>query len=207
MKFTFTAITFCVLLSSFTAAQEKAEDLQQLSDWMTGSFSSEEQAKADSNFYNIHLKMVRIWNKRSDAIWLYVEQAAAWKLDKPYRQRVYRLKQLEDGRIESRVYAMKHPLRFTGEWKKQNPLAGLTPDSLTIRNGCAIFIKKEGDAFIGSTDEKKCESKLRGATYATSEVRIEKDRLTSWDRGWDKKDKQVWGAETGPYIFLKNDDL
>jgi hypothetical protein len=44
---------------------------------------------------------------------------------------------------------------------------------------------------------------LRGASYATSEVVITDEQLLSWDRGWDANGKQVWGAETGGYIFVK----
>jgi CpeT protein len=34
-------------------------------------------------------------------------------------------------------------------------------------------------------------------------VEIFADRLASWDRGWNKEDKQVWGAEKGGYVFIK----
>jgi hypothetical protein len=27
--------------------------------------------------------------------------------------------------------------------------------------------------------------------------------ILSWDRGWDKEDNQVWGAEKGGYEFIK----
>jgi CpeT protein len=48
-----------------------------------------------------------------------------------------------------------------------------------------------------------CPSNLRGATYATSEVVVQHDKMISWDRGFDSRDKQVWGAEKGGYIFMK----
>ena len=178
-------------------------DYHLLSKWMTGSFSSEEQSKLDTNYFNIHLHMVPIWKKLEKSKWLYVEQAASWALDKPYRQRVYRLTQLEGNKFESAVFTIPNPLRFAGEWKNDNPLGLLTPDSLTQKTGCSIILVKEGNAFVGSTIDKNCPSELRGASYATSEVRIEKNVLTSWDRGFDENDLQVWGAESGPYIFKK----
>ena len=49
------------------------EELNQLANMMIGSFDSEEQSLADTNFYNIHLEMVRIWEDREDTIYLYVE--------------------------------------------------------------------------------------------------------------------------------------
>ncbi|KAA3609922.1 MAG: hypothetical protein D8M58_08230 [Calditrichaeota bacterium] len=197
-------------LSIFFACKQSAitknNELQELKSMMTGSFSSIEQSEADTNFFDIRLEMVQIWNEREDAIWLYVEQAASWALEKPYRQRVYRLERRTDGTFESAVFTFDNPLRFAGAWKEQFPLETLTPDSLTERKGCVIFLEKHNGTFSGSTNQKNCESTLRGSTYATSEVRIEKNVLTSWDRGFDSDDKQVWGAETGPYIFKKLED-
>lgn len=181
----------------------KDPELQKLGTWMTGSFSSQEQAEADSNFYDIRLEMVRIWEDREDAIWLYVEQAAATALDRPYRQRVYRLTRNDDLTFESAVFTFDEPLRFAGAWKDDLPLYQLTPDSLSERSGCAIVLESENGAFVGSTVDKNCGSQLRGASYATSRVRIEEKVLTSWDRGFDSNDKQVWGARSGPYVFKK----
>lgn len=180
------------------------QQITQLTNWMTGHFDSGAQAKADTNFYNIHLNMVPIWNERTDATYLYVEQAAAWALDKPYRQRVYRIAPLPGGKIESAVWSLNNPLRFAGAYKTPRVFNKLTPDSLQEREGCAIILEFKDGVYSGSTVDRKCQSSLRGASYATSEVRIEAGRLTSWDRGWDAEGHQVWGAEIGPYIFVKN---
>lgn len=55
----------------------------------------------------------------------------------------------------------------------------------------------------GATTGDGCGSALRGAAYATSEVVLTPDTLRSWDRGYDKAGKQVWGAVKGPYVFVK----
>ena len=207
MKLVKLLFVLIVVLSSATivcsAGEDNNDELDKLKSWMTGSFNSEAQAELDTNFYNIHLEMVQIWSERNDAIWLYVEQAASWALEKPYRQRVYRVSANDDGTFESEIFTFNDPLRFTGAWKNDNPLSELSPDSLLEREGCGLILHLEGEAFVGSTSEKNCLSELRGAVYATSEVRIEKTVLTSWDRGFDVNDEQVWGAVTGPYIFKK----
>ena len=75
-----------------------------LAEWMSGSFSSAAQAADDpENYFDIRLEMVPIWSERSDGPWLYVEQAAASALDRPYRQRVYHLVETEDGGTQRRV--------------------------------------------------------------------------------------------------------
>lgn len=192
-----------IFLACGTNAPTDDAQLQQLKSWMTGSFSSAEQAAADTNYFDIRLEMVPIWPERTDAFWLYVEQAAAWSLERPYRQRVYRLSRRDAETLESAVFELPHPLRFAGAWQEKQPLAQLTPDSLTERTGCAILLEFQDGAFVGSTTGQECTSELHGAAYATSEVRIEPTVLTSWDRGFDAAGKQVWGAETGPYIFRK----
>ncbi|MBK8230937.1 MAG: hypothetical protein IT349_04755 [Candidatus Eisenbacteria bacterium] len=57
--------------------------------------------------------------------------------------------------------------------------------------------------YAGSTIGLDCESDLRGAAYATSEVSITKGGIVSWDRGFDASGVQVWGAERGGYRFLR----
>lgn len=179
--------------------------------YMTGSFSSEAQSKADSNFYDIRLHMVEIQMGNEPGNWLYVEQAMGSAQDKPYRQRVYQVVEITLCIYESRVYEFENPLQYAGGWNDASKLSNLTFDKLILRDGCSITLKYEhelvGDIninrFVGSTGATSCPSSLRGASYATSEVIITEDQLLSWDRGWDVNGKQVWGAETGGYIFVK----
>ena len=110
-------------------------DLATLSQWMQGAFNSQKQAEADKDFFNIHLYMKQAWKQQSDGIWLYVEQAAEGYLDKPYRQRVYHLTQLPDGRFSSKVYSFDNALSYAGDWKKKSPLETMTaPVSRTIES-------------------------------------------------------------------------
>ena len=179
-------------------------DLQQLLAWMSGSFSSEAQSVADSGYSHIVLQMVPIWSERSDGSWLYVEQAAASELTRPYRQRVYRVTATGDGVFRSDVFEIADPLRFAGSGREEEPLSTIDPDSLMLRDGCGVILRRVDDSsFLGSTEGTGCTSNLRGASYATSEVSVGADRLVSWDRGFDSTGAQVWGATSGPYIFLR----
>ena len=185
-------------------AKDNSNDMSLLVSYMQGSFSSEEQSKNDTDYFDIRLQMKRIWSDRSDAIWIYVEQAVSSKLDKPYRQRVYKVVPLQDGIIESAVFTFPEPLKYAGDWKKDEPLINLTPDDLIQRAGCSVYLSKVADgSFVGSTKDKGCESDLRNAKYAVSEVIINKDGMISWDRGFNGNDEQVWGAANGGYVFKK----
>jgi hypothetical protein len=200
-------ITGCAASRRSAAGPGATADLARLASCMAGSFSSAEQAAADTSYFDIRLRMAPVWRERNDGVWLYVEQAVAAREEKPYRQRVYHLTQLSTTIFESDVYTLRSPLRFAGEWKKDRPLDGLTPDSLVSREGCSIMMRmKSQDLFSGSTIGRDCPSDLRGASYATSEVEIRPDRLTSWDRGFGDDGRQVWGALKGPYVFRKLED-
>lgn len=184
--------------------------LPQLAGWMTGSFSSALQAAADSEYFDIRLRMTPIWGGRTDGPWLYVEQAVATSLDKPYRQRVYHLVEPSPGRYVSEVFELPgDPLRFAGAWKCDSLLAGLTPEALELRQGCGVHLRwnAEQQAYEGRTPGEGCLSTLKGAAYATSEVRIGADGLVSWDRGWDEHGLQVWGAVQGGYQFRRAPSL
>jgi hypothetical protein len=186
------------------SAKEQAE-IKTVAGFLTGSFSSEEQAKADPTYFHVQLQMKPLWTERTDGPWLYVEQAMATAPEKPYRQRVYRVTRTADGKLASVVYTLPgDALKYAGAWKHDKPLADLKPTDLIERVGCMIFLTAQADGtYKGATAGKDCASDLRGATYATSEVVLSATQLTSWDRGFDKADVQAWGATKGPYIFKK----
>lgn len=200
MRFFILGIQLC--FGIFLNAQDR--DLKQLKNWMTGDFSNQSQHKRDSSFYDIRLHMRPIWIERTDGFWLYVEQAVASAQEKPYRQRIYHIVRVNDSLFSSQVYEMKNPIRFVRAWQDPSKLGILAPDSLDIREGCAILLYKDDDGnFVGATPGKQCLSSLRGATYATSEVIITRNLLVSWDRGWNSLDQQVWGSLKGGYQFRK----
>ncbi len=179
------------------------KELMRLASWMHGHFSSALQSQSDSDYMDIRLHMVPVFISRKDGHWFYVEQSVAGAEERPYRQRFYRVHRNESGQLVSAVYTSKGSKQLIGAWKSPSSLESWSMDSLELREGCSIILEADGKSFRGGTKGGGCESKLRGASYATSEVLISKDRLLSWDRGFDTSDKQVWGAEKGGYLFIK----
>jgi len=193
---------FFIFITTSTFAQSKS-DIEILTEWMSGSFNSEEQSLNDSIYFNISLEMTRIWNQPNDGYWLYVEQAVTETKDKPYRQRIYHLIE-ENGIIKSIIYSIPSEKDFVGGWKNPSVFNSLQPAQLKIREGCEVVIhRKDENTFIGSTVDDNCVSSLRGATYATTKVVITKNSMISWDQGFTDKGEQVWGAVKGGYIFKK----
>jgi hypothetical protein len=191
-----------LLLLAPSLSRAQSRDLKTLAHWMSGSYGSREQHLKDTaNYFDIRLQIVPVWEGRKDGFWFYVEQAVSSSLDKPYRQRVYHLSERSDGSFESKVFTLQEPLRFTHH---ADLVEKLSPDSLIEREGCSVILrKKDKHSFSGGTEGKNCPSDRKGASYATSEVTLEKKLLKSWDRGYNDKDEQVWGADKGGYLFVK----
>lgn len=187
----------------------KSSSTLEVRDYLVGSYDSAAQAKADPDYRVIVLHMAACWTDRKDGPWVYVEQAVAEMQQAPYRQRVYRLVDLGKGQVRSDVYELPGTpaevvKNFAGQWKNEKPLSGISPEQLTLKDGCSITLTRQADgAYVGATGVGTCASSLRGAAYATSEVVLTREVLRSWDRGYDKDGKQVWGAEKGGYVFVK----
>jgi hypothetical protein len=197
----------CIFMTAFFVFSSKAFAQIEIEAYklLQGKYDNLKQAESDTAFRKISLIMHPIWEERKGELWLYVEQAIYSKLDKPYRQRVYKVFS-KDGKVISEVYNIKDPLRFAGCWKQEKPLSQLTPDSLEKKIGCEVILTKtDKNKFSGQTGVKTCPSELYGASYATSEVSLDSDKIVSWDRGYSLEGKQVWGSEVGGYIFVNRE--
>lgn len=201
-------LTVFFLVFTYSGFSQTEDDtLNELIEWMTGSFSSEEQASKNEDYYDINLHMVPIWEDIStDEAYLYVEQASVETPDQPYRQRVYYIYKVDEDMYASEVYTLPEAEKYIGAYKQEKPLDDLKPGNLTERKGCTVYLEYDGFAsFSGSTEGKNCESTLRGASYATSEVSVMDGSIISWDQGFDAYDLQVWGATRGGYIFIRSE--
>lgn len=179
-------------------------ELATLAAFMTGSFTSADQAATAVDFREITLETVRIWRDHPEGIWLYVEQATAARPDQPYRQRVYHLVREDDDTVVSRVHLLPDEAAWIGAWREPARFDALSPSDLALREGCATRLDRiNAYTWRGGTAEKSCPSELHGAAWASSEVEIRPGVIESWDRGWDEDGNQIWGSESGPYVFRR----
>ena len=179
-------------------------ELKELFSLMQGSFNSENQAKQDSTYYNISLHMYPIWKDKGN--YLYVEQALNSMQDKPYRQRVYKVTRLNDSVFSSAIYTIPNDSLWIGKWKTPEDFDRISPEYVVERTGCEVLLERINEKrYKGATGVKTCQSSLRGASYATSEVEMTSQKILSWDRGFDAEGNHVWGAEKAGYVFDKLD--
>lgn len=194
-----------ILILAITTSCDKKPSVtvETLAEYMEGSFSSENQSKQDTTYFHITLDMKKVPLKNNEGVWLYVEQTAASTPNKPYRQRFYHLEQLNDSTFTSSIYSMENPKEYIGGHNDVSIFKDFSIEKLTQLEGCALKLTYRNGIFEGETKEGACKNSWGEATYATSEVRVEKEKMISWDRGWNNAKEQVWGAEKGGYIFDK----
>ncbi len=206
MRKTFPFIFIFIFLISCKSAQngtaKNEAQLNELVSIMQGGYTSEKQSVADTSYYNISLRMTPIWKDKGH--YLYVEQALAKRLDKPYRVRIYKISQRANNEFISEIHTIKNEKDWIGKWKTPEAFNALSEKDIELKPGCEVVLHRiEKNKFTGATGLKTCASELRGASYATSKVTVLKDQILSWDQGFDKNDKQVWGATKAGYIFEK----
>lgn len=202
----FSLSLFFIWSCTATKKSTDANEVGQLVSLMTGTFNSAKQASKDSSFYDISLQMYPIWQERSGENWLYVEQAVSAAPQRPYRQRVYKVEKIGTDLYQSIVYTLPNPKRFVNQYNNASAFNVISPDSLMERTGCTVYLRKISDNYFrGATKDGTCESTLRGASFASSEVEVFDNKIISWDRGFDKDGKQVWGAVKGGYVFDKKE--
>ncbi len=177
---------------------------EKLATLLQGMYSNEAQSRVDTSYFDVRLRIVRIWRARTDAVWLYAEQSLASMQSKPYSQRIYCIQQKNDSAFESKILTLRYPLRFAGEWRRENLLKNQTPDSLTERTGCELLFYRRNDGiYVGATIGSGCQTYLRGSAYTTSGITVFPEKLIVWERGFDSSGKQTWGAIKGGYEFIK----
>lgn len=208
----------CMALAACrTGGNASTHDADTLAQWMSGSFSSRAQHAAEvggdadelralvarhGDHADVRMHAVPVWTERTDGRWLYVERERGNQAAKPESMRVVHI-HVEDGELASDTYLLPgDEARFAGAWKSNAPLQGIGPDALTLREGCTLhWSRADGGTFVGASEPGACRSDLNGAAYAVSRMTVSSARITSWDRGFDASDRQVWGVTSGPYAF------
>ena len=198
-----TVFLFSLFFQQSLLAQETSEDFDQLVEWITGEFSSAEQAKKDASYKNFTLKLTQIWPDAQTGAWIYVEQALASTPSEPNEQLVYFLSEINDSQFSIDVYTIPGEEKFVGAWKSPDQFKGMTAFDLKYQNGCTAFLDYDGFQYAGGTNEGTCKGNLDGTSYSTTQFMLLPDELRIWEKGFDSDEKQVWGPNTAHYSFKK----
>lgn len=192
----------CGEKQSDTASSTEINLVDEMASHLTGTFDSSQQAVENPAYYSVSLKTCAVELTDLGSTVLYVEQALSDSLNQPYRQRLYHLTEGEVSDVASHIYELSNPNKFIGLCDSEQSIE-ISMDEVSLKEGCSVNLDWNGNGFEGATDVGTCLSTMNGATYATSEVETSGDMISSWDRGWNSNDQQVWGAEDGAYIFIR----
>ncbi|MBD2579272.1 chromophore lyase CpcT/CpeT [Oscillatoria sp. FACHB-1406] len=192
-------------------------ELLTLGRYFAGEFTNREQAIAEPAWY-VNL---RLWQRPTplfadDSLTFFVEQANALSPDKPYRQRLVRLRQLEPtpAKLQVEYYMFKDLAAARCLGQDSERLARLTSEEVEFLPGCTLALHIEGSPNAplyrtASNPEQKCCFTYEDKTYQVSlGFEATSEELRVYDKGIDPTTGQAtWGALLGPFRFQKRQDF
>lgn len=174
-----------------------------------GEFTSVAQHAADPRYDIVEARIVRIWPERTDAVWLYQEQAIVnvsgqtteQARAKPYFQFVGRIAPLGDGSFRRDNYRLKEPAKWVG-LKAGDPRLSAISEADLAEPSCHNRIERvSAGHYTGRTES--CTNRYKGAAMMRSISVATSDSYANWDRGFSVDGKLVWGPADGGYIFKR----
>lgn len=156
-------------------------NLDEYVSWLKGSYNSFELADRDTNFWDVEIRIDSIGYDNGH-YWLWVEQGLP--NEDPYRERLYQVFRFGDY-IITKYYKV------------------IDGQKIYLR-GCDTYAKRYDGYYRGEgRTYSVCKSTYGGASYSESIFKVYKDRVESWERGYDSTGVQVWGSTKPWFIFNK----
>lgn len=192
-----------LLALTLTAAQTRADTLDEYLPLVIGSFDSSAQAAKDKRYDNAIWHTAEVWESNTDARYTYSEN---WLdgMDQPYRQRITRYTLDSDGSILAESFPIPNAQNYVGAWKTPHQFNDLKPSQLGGAATCPARLAKTGkQRFEGGTTGQACKNRYKNASYMVSRSHTDANGVNNWDRGFDANGEQVWGPLSGPYRFKR----
>ncbi|QJF57160.1 hypothetical protein GO993_18555 [Aeromonas salmonicida subsp. salmonicida] len=178
--------------------------MEPLLSWFTGEFSSREQAGYDTRFTSAELRLVEIWPGYQGFRWVYAEQFLTERSVRPFRQRIYRFSPVPDGRILIAELTMPRAVDFAGAWRDPGLLDSLTPQQLSLRQGCEVWLSRQPSGeYAGHSKVGSCATNFGGASTLVQYLWVGPDSVRLLDRAYDNEAHQRWGSPGEGYVYLR----
>lgn len=193
-----------VLAGSASQATLLKPGMEPLLSWLSGDFSSKEQAGYDSRFTSAELRLREIWPGYQGYRWVYAEQYLTLRSIRPFRQRIYRFSPAPDGRILMAELTMPRAIDFAGAWRQPALLDSLTPQQLSLRHGCEIWLSRTASGeYAGHTRVGHCATDFGGASTLVQHIWIGPNSIRLLDRAYDNQGGSRWGSPGEGYVYLR----
>ncbi len=185
-------------------------NLQTLADYLTGTFDNRSQAMNDPVWY----VGLQVWHRvthlfSDDSITIFAEQANRLKLEKPYRQRLIRLQEGENG-LTAQFYGFKDPSVVVGSGQYPDRLKAITVQDIDFLPGCLLTVQARAlngkPGFYAIAPEGICCQFKYGDKIGQVSLgfAVSETEFHSYDKGINPETlKPIWGALMGPYQHQK----
>ncbi|MDY7020774.1 MAG: chromophore lyase CpcT/CpeT [Cyanobacteriota bacterium] len=202
---TTTHLFACSLVANTTQRQ-----VMEVVKYLTGVMDTTAQAEAIPGMPKVRMTtcVVKVpdaeeMTQRSPSIFLYQEQAITKTLNQPYRQRFLQISPSADGeKVESATFVPRNKLALVGFCRQ--PLSERLVNVEDLGDyRCSVFLKRSGSEYIGQTQLEGCPANFKGVVTVTNKIILNADGMETFDRGYDQKGNQVWGAENRPYHYQR----
>ncbi|HIK13703.1 MAG TPA: chromophore lyase CpcT/CpeT [Leptolyngbyaceae cyanobacterium M33_DOE_097] len=188
-------------LAELPLDQQAQEVVQRL----TGKMDTTRQAASNPKVAKVQMTTCLLQQPEANQsrFLLYQEQALLEDLSKPYRQRFLEISpQPFSQTVRSRAFKPTNPTAFVNFCDRPLVQRVFSPQDLG-EAVCSVFLKRVGEDYVGVTPVTGCPANVRGAVRITNQITLRKDEMDTWDRGFDAKGKQVWGAQSEAYQFRR----
>lgn len=210
MKRIYKKLTFILLVISTLQSQGQTNEANYLSSDMKlmlsmfkGEFDNFWQVskEKDDSVKNVHEHIHSIFAPVSVPALgeniFYVKQYMDGNPKKIYRQRLYSFKQDDKEKaVRLDIYSFPVDSLFYDSHLKTEKIKNLTPDKLSITQGCEVYWKRDGEKFLGYMKDKACNviSKRSGKKiYITDSLMLDKSQIWIRDEAVDEDGKYVFG--------------
>jgi CpeT protein len=183
------------------------KEVQEVAAHLVGVMDTSNQAKSNPDVSHVIMTTcpVKVTSSQPDdspVVFLYQEQAIAKKLSQPYRQRFLRISAVKDRKlVESAGFRPPNPKSWIGLCDRPEKQRIISSQDLG-KSECSVFLRKEGNNYVGKTQAGGCPTKFKGAVKITNTITLHSAGMTTWDRGYDAAGNAIWGAKQEPYQYL-----
>jgi hypothetical protein len=150
------------------------QQVQDVVSHLVGVMDTSAQAAATPGAPNVRMTTCQVSVENADAslnprssVFLYQEQALSESLNSPYRQRFLRIAASTGGEsVESLAFKPPTPEALIGLCN-QPEAKRVVQQSDIGEAACSVFLKPEGENYIGETPAEGCATNVRGAVRIT----------------------------------------
>jgi hypothetical protein len=206
-QITTSATIFFGIVNSVAIAQNPIDkQVNAVVSHLVGVMDTSAQANANPKVSNVRMTTCKVQiadstPKSSPSVYLYQEQALNENLNRPYRQRLLQIKPSADGKtVESKSYKLENSQTIAGLCNKPERQRIIESSSIE-KSVCSVFLKPSDKGYIGQTPSQGCPANVRGAVRITNTILLHSQGMDTWDRGFDAKGEQVWGATEQSYQY------